>query len=83
MAILDQQVHGRDHRAVRAPEHGRVIADAHQLRATRRCQLPYGGDQAKFSQVSDGNGSLQPVLSVARPRRRTRQARVAGRLPGT
>jgi len=72
MAVLDQQVHCRDQWPVRRPEHGSVIADADQLRLTAGGQRLDRGNEAKLPQVSDGNGSLQPLLRA-----------LSGRMSGT
>ena len=63
MAVLDQQVHGRDHPAIGRPEHRGVVADTDQLGGARRGQRLDPGDEPELPQVSDGDGSPPPQSS--------------------
>jgi DNA-binding Lrp family transcriptional regulator len=67
MAVLDQQVHGRDHPPVGRPEHRGVVTDSDQLGGAGRGQRLDLGDEPELPQVGDGDGGPPPRSSGGRP----------------
>jgi DNA-binding Lrp family transcriptional regulator len=72
--VLDEQVGGRDHPAVRGRDDGRVVARTEQGRVGRRQPGGDAADQAELAQI--GNGDDDTPCSLLRPRPALRSYRL-------